>query len=203
MMSLAPPLGVAGGGTPGAPGPPGSPGAPGPPGGALTLIQTITGQNGAFTGIVFNHIPAIYNHLQLRAHASSASVPTAFEIQLNGDTGHHYALFGFNADGPGLVTTVGPPSDGFIDTGWSVTPDTDVGITPQWSIFDLFIYDYLAALPKLAFWNIGFPDNPKLRTLTCTWNQNAAVNTITVRNFTGIGDALFVPTSTFWLYGIK
>lgn len=162
------------------------------PVGAYESLSAITVPSGGSSAIVFNSIPSIYKHLQIRFISRSSGGAYNPFIQFNGDTSANYAWH--YLDGPGSTVTSGGAGN--------QTNILMAGISGNANIFAAGIIDILdyanTNKNKTVKFLLGTDLNGSgaVDLWSGLWNSTAAINSITM-NFSS------AEFSNYAIYGIK
>lgn len=161
-------------------------------------IATVTPYTTSTT-VVFNSIPTIYKHLQLRFASINASAQSII-MQFNSDTGSNYAKHALIGTGSGSGAAYGFATQSYINVqGYAIaggTPNPVVGI--------IDILDYASANKyKTSRILAGFDANGsgEIGLMSGLWqNSTTAISSITLKLESG---GSFANNSHFALYGMK
>ena len=180
-------------------------------GGALSNITssvtatgcTVSGNKCAVSGtstsaVMFSVIPGTFNHLRLVVHGNATTGTNGINITLNSDTGTNYGRTGIFANGTSATSNAGAATQSSCGTYQFATGG--VGTVT----FDL---PYYADTNFIKQGQIAADDVPQTSATTnyqvqragCTWNNTAAVTSITVT----MSAANFNNGTLFTLYGIN
>ena len=168
--------------------------------GDFESIATVTVGSGGQATVVFDNIPQIYQHLQIRALARSTNVNAGGEsirVRLNNDTGNNYARHVLSGDGA-TATSAAASSANFGTAGYVSTS----GYTNIFGVFVLDILDYTntnknRTLRSLTGYDANGAGVAELR--SNLYNSTTAVTRIDLY----IDSYNFAQYSHFALYGIK
>jgi hypothetical protein len=163
-----------------------------PSSGGMTLINS-GGTTLSGSSVVLSSIPATYVHLQLVVRSMLVGTDSELYLRLNGDSGSNYGLTTSNDITNIAVTT----------TGLSGGEQQDNTLGTGSVVWDL--YDYASTTSKKMtvcygiYNNLTTPANFNMSRYFTYWNNNDAVNSITIYPNRG---GTFT-SGTAFLYGVK
>ena len=170
--------------------------------GAFESIATATGTGSSAT-ITFSAIPATFQHLQIRALASSTANTgniREVSVQINSDTGTNYARHTLIGDGANAFANASATRSN-INQQWC--PDQSLGSNFFGAaIFDIVDYASTTKNKTLRLFAGGEQNNGSYERIILgsgLWQSTSAITSI---SFT-IDSGNFTAATRFALYGIK
>jgi hypothetical protein len=154
-------------------------------------IATSTPSSGT-TSITLSSIPSTYKSLQLRINGMLQTTSSSWNIQLNGDTGSHYAFHALDGDGSTAAARGVTGTDGYY---LLYKDGMNAGSYPTTAIID--IIDYSSTSKYKTVRGISGQDrngSGSIELGSSLWLNTAAINSITVNTVnsaTGTSIALY------------